>query len=107
MVRPLSIYGEKPLKSALTSLLKHILNERDRLLITLNQEWGFIVGDDVARYTRPIEVKFTKTERILTLGVTPAMNTLVAHQETELLERINQFLGQGKITRLKISTKGL
>ena len=104
MVRPLSIWGEKPLKSALTSLLKPVLNERDRLLITLTSEWKLIVGDEIAQFTRPQDIKITKTDRILTLGVVSGMNTLITHQEPELLEKINQFIGQGKVTRIKVTT---
>ena len=92
------------MKSALTSLLKPMLNERDKLLITLTSEWKLIVGDDIASYTSPQEIKITKTDRILTLGVTAGMNTLIAHQEPELLEKINQFVGQGKVTRIKVSS---
>ncbi len=78
-----------------------MLNERDKLLITLSGEWKLIVGEEVAGYAWPQDIKITKTDRILTLGVTPGMNTLVTHQEPELLEKINRYTGQG-ITRLKV-----
>ena len=105
MVRPLSIWGEKPLKSALTSLLKPMLNERDKLLISLTNEWSLIVGAEIAAYAWPQEIKVTKTDRILTLAVTPGMNTFVTHQEPELLEKIGQFIGPGKVTRIKVGTQ--
>ena len=104
MVKRLSIWGEKPLKSALNSFLLPLLDDNRRQLITLMSEWRLIVGEEIAAYTYPRNYHKSRTDRILTLTVSPGLNTIVTHQVPELLDCIGRFLGEGKVTRIKIES---
>lgn len=103
MTKPLSIWGEKPLKNALEQLVRPLLSERDKLLVTLQTEWRLIVGEDLAAVSHPKSLTYHKQERVLTLAVRHGMQTLITYELPEILQKIGQFIGEGRISSIKIA----
>ena len=70
----------------------------------LQARWREIVGEDIARRTEP--VKFTKPRTggagILEIRVAGAGAALIQHQATEIVARVNLFLGEGSVGKLRI-----
>ena len=71
----------------------------------LEPRWREIVGDQLARVTRP--QKLTKgrggTAGVLELRVAGPAALLVQHQSAEILSRVNLFLGAGTVEKLRIA----
>lgn len=70
----------------------------------LQARWREIVGPDIARRTEP--VKLTKPRAgggaSLEIRVAGAAAAIVQHQSTEILARVNLFLGAGAVDKLRI-----
>ena len=70
----------------------------------LQARWREIVGADIARRTEP--VKLTKPRGggpgALEIRVAGASAALIQHQAPEIVARVNLFLGQGAVNRLRI-----
>ncbi|HYF21882.1 MAG TPA: DciA family protein [Caulobacteraceae bacterium] len=70
----------------------------------LQARWREIVGDQLARITEP--VKLTKARGAspgaLEIRVGGAAAALIQHRGQEIIERVNLFLGDGAIGRLRI-----
>jgi len=86
--------------------LIHDLDERfGRGASALEPRWREIVGDRLARVTRP--QKLTKGRGgqggTLELRVAGPAALLVQHQSEEILQRVNLFLGAGAVERLRIA----
>ena len=71
----------------------------------LEPRWREIVGDQLARVTRP--QKLTKarggTGGTLELRVAGPAALLVQHQSADILARVNLFLGAGSVDKLRIA----
>lgn len=71
----------------------------------LEPRWREIVGDQLARVTRP--QKLTKGRGgaggTLELRVAGPAALLVEHQSADILKRVNLFLGEGAVERLRIA----
>ncbi|QLQ12132.1 MAG: DUF721 domain-containing protein [Brevundimonas sp.] len=71
----------------------------------LEPRWREIVGERLARVTRP--QKLTKGRGnaggTLEMKVAGAAALLVQHQSQEIIDRVNLFLGPGSVERLRIS----
>jgi hypothetical protein len=70
----------------------------------LEARWKEIVGETLARRTQP--AKLVKGRGggpgVLEIKVEGPMATLVQHQSAEILARVNLFLGEGAVSRLRI-----
>lgn len=90
---------------ALTPLIKKLDDQFGRGAGALEPRWREIVGDRLARVTRP--QKLTKGKGgapgVLELRVAGAAALLVQHQSEEILSRVNLFLGAGSVDRLRIA----
>lgn len=90
---------------ALTPLIKKLDEQFGRGAGALEPRWREIVGDRLARVTRP--QKLTKGRGgqpgVLELRVAGAAALLVQHQSEEILSRVNLFLGAGSVDRLRIA----
>ena len=71
----------------------------------MEPRWREIVGDRLARVTRP--QKLTKGKGgapgVLELRVAGAAALLIQHQSEDILARVNLFLGAGTVDRLRIA----
>lgn len=67
--------------------------------------WIEIVGERHARVCTPEAIRFPhgeKTGGILQLVVIPAHAPMIAHLETEIIERVNRFFGYSAVARVKL-----
>ena len=90
---------------ALTPLIKKLDAQFGRGAGALEPRWREIVGDRLARVTRPQKLTKGKGDQpgVLELRVAGAAALLVQHQSEEILSRVNLFLGQDAVSRLRIA----
>jgi len=90
---------------ALTPLIKKLDEQFGRGAGALEPRWREIVGDRLARVTRPQKLTKGKGGQpgVLELRVAGAAALLVQHQSEDILARVNLFLGAGTVDRLRIA----
>ena len=90
---------------ALTKFVRDLDGRFGKGAGALEPRWHDIVGERLARVTRP--QKLTKGRGnaggTLELKVAGAAALLVQHQSQEIIDRVNLFLGPGSVERLRIS----
>ena len=90
---------------ALQGLIKELDAKFGRGASALEPRWTEIVGERLARVTRP--QKLTKGRGgaggTLELRVAGPAALLVQHQSEEILQRVNLFLGPGSVEKLRIA----
>ena len=90
---------------ALQGLIRELDGKYGRGAAALEPRWREIVGDRLARVTRP--QKLTKGRSgaggTLELRVAGPAALLVQHQSEDILARVNLFLGAGTVERLRIA----
>jgi len=67
--------------------------------------WNDIVGEDLARTTVPLRLRFARGARrggILELRVEPAAATTLQHRSEEIKARINRYFGYEAVARLSL-----
>jgi len=69
---------------------------------TLVLRWAEIAGEAVARLCRPVKWQDGESGATLTLKCEAGAAVLMQHQTRELMQRLNAYLGVGRIARLKI-----
>lgn len=90
---------------ALTPLIKKLDEQFGRGAGALEPRWREIVGDRLARVTRPQKLTKGKGGQpgVLELRVAGAAALLIQHQSEDILARVNLFLGAGTVDRLRIA----
>ena len=70
----------------------------------LKSRWKEIVGETLARFTEPVKVSKPRGggPASLELKVSGPAAALIQHQAPEILQRVNLFLGEGAVDRLRI-----
>lgn len=90
---------------ALAPLIREMDERFGRGAAALEGRWVEIVGERIARVSRP--QKLTKgrggSGGTLELRVPGAAALLIQHQEAEIIEQVNLFLGPGAVERLRIA----
>ena len=69
---------------------------------TLLLRWSEIVGPQIARIAIPQKWQDGPDGAVLTLKCEPGAAVLLQHQTRMLIERLNSYLGQGRIITLKL-----
>src|SRR5690242_13112587 len=67
-------------------------------------EWASIVGADVARMSRPLQIAFRQGERkggVLTIACGGAAARELQHRKPQILDRINSHFGYAAIAELR------
>ena len=85
-------------------LIKELDDKFGRGATALEPRWREIVGERLARVTRP--QKLTRSRGgggTLELRVAGAAALLVQHQSADILQRVNLFLGAGSVDKLRIA----
>lgn len=90
---------------ALTKLIRDLDTRFGKGASALEPRWTEIVGERLARVTRPQKLIKGRgnTAGTLELKVAGAAALLVQHQSQEIIDRVNLFLGPGSVDRLRIS----
>ena len=93
-----------PAGRALTPFIKALDERFGQGAGGLKARWREIVGETLARRSEP--AKLTKGRAgaggVLEIKVEGPMATLVQHQSADILARVNLFLGEGAVARLRI-----
>jgi hypothetical protein len=89
---------------ALTPTLKQLEGRFGQGVDGLKARWKEIVGDGLARRTEPVKLSKPRGggAASLELRVEGAAATLIQHQAADILARVNLFLGEGAVERLRI-----
>jgi hypothetical protein len=69
---------------------------------TLLTRWSEIVGPHIARIALPQKWQDGPDGAVLTLKCEPGAAVLLQHQTRLLIERLNTYVGQGRIIRLRL-----
>jgi hypothetical protein len=67
-------------------------------------EWASIVGDEVARMSRPVQLAFRQGERkggVLTIECGGAAALELQHLKPQILDRINSHFGYGAVAEIR------
>lgn len=90
---------------SLAPLIRKLDEQFGRGAGALEPRWREIVGDRLARVTRPQKLTRGKGGQpgVLELRVAGAAALLVQHQSEDILARVNLFLGAGSVDRLRIA----
>ena len=90
---------------ALQGLIKELDARFGRGASALEPRWTEIVGERLARVTRPQKLNKGRggSGGTLELRVAGPAALLVQHQSEEILSRVNLFLGQGAVGKLRIA----
>lgn len=90
---------------ALQGLIKELDAKFGRGASALEPRWAEIVGDRLARVTRPQKLSKGRggAGGVLELRVAGPAALLVQHQSEDILQRVNLFLGPGSVEKLRIA----
>lgn len=88
---------------SLTRLLKGLEEKFGQGPDVLRARWREIAGDTLAARTEPVKLIKARTGgATLELKVDGPAAALIQHQAPELLARVNLYLGEGQVSRLRI-----
>lgn len=94
---------------ALTGLIKELDGRFGQGAGALESRWVEIVGEPLARVSRPQKLTKGRSQNgetrggVLELRVPGPAALLVQHQAADILQRVNLFLGDGAVERLRIA----
>ena len=93
-----------PLGRALTPFIKALDERFGQGAGGLKARWREIVGEPLARRSEPAKLVKGRAGAgaVLEIKVEGPMATLVQHQSADILARVNLFLGEGAVARLRI-----
>ena len=93
-----------PAGRSLNKFVRELDEKFGRGASALEPRWREIVGDQLARVTRPQKLTRGKTGGgTLELRVAGPAALLVQHQSADILARVNLFLGPGAVDKLRIA----
>jgi hypothetical protein len=93
-----------PVGRSLSPLIKALDDRFGQGAGALKARWREIVGDPLARRSEPAKLVKGRggAGAVLEIKVEGAMAALVQHQSADILSRVNLFLGEGAVQRLRI-----
>ncbi len=102
-----------PLNELVSRIVDPVLAKRAGITTSLLQSWDEIVGARLARHSRPEQIKWNRQasnddafEPATLVIACEAMAALhIQHETSEIIARINAFLGYAAIGRVKIVQK--
>jgi len=94
-----------PAGKSLAPLIKALDDRFGQGTGALESRWPEIVGEQLARVTEPVKLSKGRPGQggALELRVVGPAAAFVQHQATEIISRVNLFLGDGAVDRLRIS----
>ena len=91
------VYGPRPVSALVPALVRPAFRKRSPATAQVMADWDSIVGPAIGAVTQPRRL-FTGT---LSIACTGPIALELQHLATELIGRINAFLGQVVVTRLR------
>lgn len=98
-------FGPQRIGRTLNAVAGKALGKDGLAFGTLLTDWAAIVGSRLAEQTAPLKLAFPSGRRenaTLHVRVSSAAALLVQHEEPQILERINAFMGWRAVARLKL-----
>ncbi len=97
--------GFEPASGLLRDRIRAVGEKRGFAVTRLLTGWAEIVGDDLARMTRPVKVGYAKEGfgATLTLLVLPAHAPMIQMQLPRIVERVNACYGYTAISRINLT----
>src|SRR6185436_7962479 len=89
--------GDDALRLAVAALARAGFSDANLVL-----RWQEIAGIEAARIARPLKLQEGPTGAVLTVACDPGAIVFLQHETRALLERLNGYLGHGRIARLKL-----
>ncbi len=68
----------------------------------LQMHWPDIIGARWAVLSKPISLRGAKDGKTLTIEAKGPASAMIQAQTTQLLDKVNQYLGQGRVTRIVV-----
>ena len=104
-----------PVSDLATDILGPVLKKRAGMTIGLVQSWDEIVGERLATVTRPEKIVWPRRMHeddpfepgTLVIACSGAAALRLQHETSEIIGRVNVFLGYGAIGRIKIVQKAV
>lgn len=104
-----------PVSDLAGDLLDPIMRKRAGISIEVVQSWAEIVGDRLALTTRPLKINWQRRlsdddpfePATLVIACSGAAALRVQHETSEIISRVNSFLGFAAVGRVKIVQKQL
>ncbi len=100
-----STYGFARTSSLLQKRIRQASEGRGFAVTRLLTHWDEVVGEDIARIARPVDVKYGRQGMGATLTVltTGAQAPMLEMQKEKLREKVNAVYGYNAIARLRIT----
>jgi len=98
-------FGPQRLGRTLKTIAGKALGRDGLAFGALLAEWSAVVGSRVGEQTGPLKLVFPAGKRenaVLHIRVSSAAALLIQHEEPQILERINAFMGWRAVARLKL-----
>lgn len=103
----------RPVSELVSDVLDPVLRRRAGISMNLLQSWEEIAGDRLGRLSRPEKIDWPRRAHeddpfepaTLTIACDGTAALLLQHETTEVMSRINAFLGFAAIGRIKIIQK--
>ncbi|WP_297322554.1 DciA family protein [uncultured Bartonella sp.] len=100
----------QPLAKTVASLLDPVLQKKTGLSLELIENWPHLVGEHIAHSTMPLKIIWPRRISVddpfkpatLVVGCEGYAAMILAHENIEILQRINAFFGYVAISRIKI-----
>lgn len=88
----------------LQKFIKSLDEQFGRSATSLEARWSEIVGDRLSRVTQPVKIIKGKANAagILELKVPSSAALFVQHEEKQILEKVNLFLGRTAVEKIRI-----
>ncbi|MFV3073887.1 DUF721 domain-containing protein [Niveispirillum fermenti] len=102
-------FGPQRLGRTLKTIAGKALGKDGLAFGALLTDWPTIMGSRLAEQTGPLKLVFPAGRRenaVLHIRVSSAAALLVQHEEPQILERINAFMGWRAVARLKLVHAG-
>lgn len=99
------MHSMKSLKDAIRPTLNAVAGPGWRDGLTLLENWGAIVGTDLAAMCTPAQVRFPNKERrdgTLVLAAPGAARLELQHHTPTILAKVNSFFGYGAVSRVQL-----
>ncbi|WP_114394325.1 DUF721 domain-containing protein [Oleisolibacter albus] len=97
--------GPQRLGRTLTAVAGKALGKNGLAFGALLTDWASIVGSRLAEQTSPLKLVFPagkREEAVMHLRVSSPAALLLQHEEPQLIERINAYMGWRAVARLKL-----
>lgn len=91
--------GPQPVGKALDAVMRGLGAPEASGVHQVFDRWAEVVGDSLAERTRPLRIE---GDRLVLAVDEPAMATHVRFLEKELLNRLQELLGPGRVTALDL-----